>query len=84
MSLLFLERKHTLVTIYISNLLWHKIKTNLIRTLCHRAHIIFSPDFLKYEISYIKLLLNRNGYPQELMNRTIIIHLKSLKRNKEI
>ena len=79
MSLLFLERKHSLVTIYISNLLWHKIKTNLIRTLCHRAHIIFSPDFLKYEISYIKLLLNKNVCSQKFVNRKIISFFKKLK-----
>ena len=34
------------------------------------------------EISQIKLLLNKNGYPQGLVNRTISNHLKDLNKTK--
>ena len=36
------------------------------------------------EIKQIKLLLNKNGYPQELVNKTIHLHLKSLNRIRTI
>ena len=52
-----------------------KRKTNLIRTLCHRAHKICSPELFDSEVSQIKVLLNKNGYPQELVNKTIHLHL---------
>ena len=34
------------------------------------------------EVSQIKVLLNKNGYPQELVNRTISNHLKNLNKTK--
>ena len=58
-----------------------KMKVNLIRTLCHPAHRIFSPELFANEVSQIKLLLNENGYQQELVNETISNHVKNL--NKE-
>ena len=61
-----------------------KRKINLIRTLCHRAHRICSPELLLNEIKQIKLLLNKNGYPQELVNKTIQLHLKNLDKTKTI
>ena len=61
-----------------------KRKINLIRTLCHRAHRICSPELLLNEIKQIKLLLNKNGYPQELVNKTIQLHLKNLDKIKTI
>ena len=60
------------------------MKINLIRTLCHRAHIICSPELLSNEMKQIKLILNKNGYPQELVNKTIKLHLKNLDRIKTI
>ena len=33
---------------------------------------------LSSELNNIKLLLNKNGYPQQLVNKTISLHLKSL------
>ena len=61
-----------------------KRKVNLIRTLCHRAHRICSPELLSNEMKQIKLLLNKNGYQQELVNKTIQLHLKNLDRIKTI
>ena len=61
-----------------------KRKVNLIRALCHRAHRICSPELLLNEINQIKLILNKNGYPQELVNKTIKLHLKNLDRIKTI
>ena len=61
-----------------------KRKLNLIRTLCHRAIKICSPELLANEINQIKLLLNKNGYPQELVNKTISIHLINLNKSKLI
>ena len=54
------------------------------RTLCHRAHRICSPELLSNEIKQIKLLLNKNGYPQELVNKTIQLHLKNLDKIQTI
>ena len=48
-----------------------KKKVNLIRILCHRAQKICSQELLISKIKQIKLLLNKNGYPQELVNKTI-------------
>ena len=59
-----------------------KRKTNLIRTLCHRAHKICSEELFGEEIKKVKLILNKNGYPQELVNKTIELHLKSLNKTK--
>ena len=61
-----------------------KRKINLIRTLCHRAHLICSPEFFEDEIEYIKTLLYKNGYPPELVSRVIKSHLNGLKKDKEI
>ena len=36
------------------------------------------------EMKKIKLLLNKNGYPQELVKKTIKLHLKNLDRKKTI
>ena len=60
-----------------------KRKINLIRTLCHRAYKICSPELLTSEINQIKLLLNKNGYPKELINKTIKLHLNSLDKRKK-
>ena len=57
-----------------------KRKTNLIRTLCHRAYKICSKELFNDELNQIKLILNKNGYPQELVNKTINLHLKSLNK----
>ena len=43
-----------------------------------------SPEFFEDEVEYIKTLLYKNGYPPELVSRTIKFHLKGLKRDKEI
>ena len=59
-----------------------KRKTNLIRTLCHRAHKICSRELFDEEIKQIKLILNKNGYPQELVNKIINLHLNSLNKIK--
>ena len=42
------------------------------------------PELLLNEISQIKLILNKNGYPQELVNKTTKLHLKNLDRIKTI
>ena len=54
----------------------------MIRTLCHRAYKICSRELFVSEINQIKLILNKNGYPQELSNKTINLHLKSLDKTK--
>ena len=51
-----------------------KRKINLIRTLCHRAHMICSPDLLEKELNKIKDIFIKNGYPQSLVNRVIKLH----------
>ena len=61
-----------------------KRKLNLIRTFCHRAHRICFPELLSNEMKQIKILLNKNGYQQELFNETIKLHLKNLDRIKTI
>ena len=61
-----------------------KRKANLIKTLCHRAHKICSPELLSSELNNIKTLLNRNGYPQELVTKTINMHLKSYNKIKTL
>ena len=61
-----------------------KKKVNLIRTLCHHVHKICSPELPSNEIKQIKLFLNKNGYPQELISKTIHLHLYSLDRIKTI
>ena len=59
-----------------------KRKVNLIRILCHRAHKICSPELFANIVSQIKLLLDKNGYPQELVNKTISNHIKNLNKRK--
>ena len=59
-----------------------KRKTNLIRTLCHRAYKICSRELFVNKINQMKLILNKNSYPQELVNKTISLHLKSLDKIK--
>ena len=59
-----------------------KKKTNLIRTLCHRAHKICSRKLFTDEIKQIKLILNKNGYSQELVDKIINLHLYSLNKIK--
>ena len=39
---------------------------------------------LSNEMKQIKLLLNKNGHPQELVNKTIKLHLTNLDRIKTI
>ena len=56
-----------------------KRKVNLIRTLCHRANLMCSPELFEEKIYYIKTLLYRNAYPLELVRRTIKSHLNGLK-----
>ena len=60
------------------------MKVNLIKTLCHRAHRICSSELLPNEMKQIKLLLNKNRCPQELVNKTIKLHSKNLDRIKTI
>ena len=59
-----------------------KRKVNLIRILLHRAHRVCSPELFSNKISQIKLLLNKNDYSQELVNKTITTHLKNLHKRK--
>ena len=61
-----------------------KRKVNLIKTLCHSAHRLCSPELLSNEMKQIKLLLNKNGYQQELVNKTTKLHLKNLDRIKTV
>lgn len=54
----------------------------IFKILSYRAHKICSTDIFSSEINKIKLLLNKNGYPQELVKKTIKLHMKILdKRN---
>ena len=39
---------------------------------------IRSRELFVNEIDQIKLILSKNGYPQELVNKTINLHSKSL------
>ena len=57
---------------------------SIIRTLCLHAHRICSPKLLSNEIEQIKLSLNKNGYPQELENKTIQLHLNNLDKIKTV
>ena len=55
-----------------------KKKVNLIRTLCHHSKKNCSAELLSNEIKQIKLLLNKNKQPQELVKKKL--HLKNLDR----
>ena len=48
------------------------------------AHRICSPELLSNEVKQIKLLLNKNRYPQDLVNKTKKLHLKNLDRIKTV
>ena len=61
-----------------------KRKKSLIRTLCHRTYKICSRELFVNEINQIKLILNKNGYPQELVNKTINLHHKNLNKIKTV
>ena len=50
--------------------------------LCHRAHKFCSRELFPDEIYQIKLILIESGYPQELVNKIINLHLKSLNKMK--
>ena len=66
-------RKPTFSGQYI-NFLSHsskKRKINLIKTLCNRAVSICSPSTLDDEIGKIMEVLQSNGYPKELVSKTI-------------
>ena len=60
-----------------------KRKTDLIRSLCHQAYRICSRELFVNEINQIKLILNKNGYPQELVNKTTNLHVKSIDKIKK-
>ena len=47
-------------------------------------HTEYSPELLLNEMKKIKLLFNKNGNQQELVNKTIKLHLKNLDRIKTI
>ena len=44
-------------------------KTNLIKTLVHRAKRICSTDKLQFELEFITSMLMKNGYPERLVNK---------------
>ena len=73
-------RKPTFTGQYI-NFLSHsskKRKINLIKTLCNRAVSICSPSTLDDEIDKIKEVLQSNGYPEDLVAKTIESHREKL------
>ena len=53
-------------------------------SLCHRAYKICLRELFNNEINQIKLILSKNGYPQELLNKTINLHHKSLDKIKTV
>ena len=54
-----------------------KRKVNLIRTLCHIAHMICFPELLQNELNKIKDVFIKNGYPESLINRVIKLNNES-------
>ena len=48
-----------------------KRKTNLIKTLVHRALVICSPGKVKQELVSIRSILENNGYPETIINSSI-------------
>ena len=50
--------------------------------LCYRTHKIGSSELFKNKMNNIKLLLNKNCYPEEFIKRTKTTNLKTLKCNK--
>ena len=57
-----------------------KRKINLIKTLCHRAVFICSPSTLDEELNTVIKLLTNNGYPEQLVRKTIKYHREKLSR----
>jgi hypothetical protein len=49
-----------------------KRKINLIKNLTHRALMLCSDEFLEVELTNIKSIFNKNGYPDKLVSRTIV------------
>ena len=79
-------RKKTFTGQYI-NFLSHcsrKRKINLIKTLCHRAVTICSPSALEKELETITSILEENGYPSQLISKTIKHHRAKLAEPKVI
>ena len=73
-------RKPTFTGNYI-NFLSHcskKRKINLVKTLCQRAVSICSPATLDEEIDRITQILKGNGYPEDLVVKTIQFHRDKL------
>ena len=54
----------------------------MVRTFCHRAHKTCSRELFADGINQIKLILYKNAYPQELVNKVINLHLKKLSKIK--
>ena len=52
------------------------------RTLCHRAYKICSRELFVDETNHIKLVLNKKGYPQKIVNKITNLHLKILNKVK--
>ena len=61
-----------------------KKKLNLIKTMCHRAHKICSPELFSNEISQIIFLFKKKRLPAivGLVNITISNNLKNLNKRK--
>ena len=75
-----LFRKSTFTAQYI-NYLSHctrRRKINLIKTLCHRAVSICSPSTLDDELKMITKILVDNGYPENLIVKTIKYHRQKM------
>ena len=79
-------RKKTFTGQYI-NFLSHcsrKRKINLIKTLCHRAVMICSSSTLEDELKKITSILEENGYPSQLIAKTIDYHRAKLLEPKKV
>ena len=59
-----------------------KRKINLIKTLCHRAVSICSPSTLDEELNKVIAIMVDNGYPEQLVRRTMKYHRESMSRPK--
>ncbi|MEL6804856.1 MAG: reverse transcriptase domain-containing protein, partial [Bacteroidota bacterium] len=60
-----------------------KRKISLIKTLCHRAIAICSPERLHQELDTIVDVLVGNGYPEPLIKKTIRFHRQRLAEPKQ-
>ena len=81
-----LYRKATFTGQYI-NYLSHctrRRKINLIKTLCHRAMSICSPSTLDDELNTITNILVDNGYPENLIVKTIKFHRQRMMEPRAI